>query len=145
MAATAVAIGVTSAIDGSGLTAFSALPLFPLAGLLLFLSRLSPRRAGLRWGAGRYYGRAAVYPLIVIGLCAAIALGAGAASFARVDWTKALGNIVLVTMATIVIALIIEEGFFRGALWAALVDARQRRAGTLLWSSIAFALWHISQ
>jgi membrane protease YdiL (CAAX protease family) len=143
-AATAAAIAVTSAMDASGLTAFSALPLFPLAAIVLLVSRLPSRGAGLRWGAERYHLWAAAYPIVVIGLCAAIALGAGAATLSRVDWSKALGNVALVAVATILVALITEEGFFRGALWAVLRDAGLGRRKTLFWTSVAFALWHIS-
>ena len=40
--------------------------------------------------------------------------------------------------------LITEEGFFRGWLWAALVRAGQTDKQVLIWTSIAFTLWHIS-
>ena len=142
--ATAVAIVVTSTMDASGLTAFSALPLFPLAGAVLLAMRASRGDAGLRLGSVRDYMRAVAYPVIVIGLCAAIALGTGGATLARVSWGRALGNVALVAAATVVVALITEEGFFRGALWAALGNAGLGRSGTLLWTSVAFALWHVS-
>jgi len=144
IAATALAIAVTSIMDASGLTAFSALPLFPLAGILI-ASRRSWHGAGLRWGAGRDYAWALAYPAIVIGLCAAVALGSGdSPTLARVNWAKALGNVGLITVATFVIALITEEGFFRGALWAVIGDAGLQRRATLAWTTIAFALWHVS-
>ena len=44
----------------------------------------------------------------------------------------------------ILMVLITEEGFFRGWLWAALKRAGQSDRQVLLWTSIAFTLWHIS-
>jgi membrane protease YdiL (CAAX protease family) len=40
--------------------------------------------------------------------------------------------------------LLTEEGFFRGWLWASLKRARKNEHQLLIWSSIAFTLWHVS-
>ena len=125
-------------MDASGLTAFSALPLLPIGGLLWYVTRSSRRAVGLTLGAPRYYGLALAYPVVVLGICALASLGTADAGGTHVDARKTLANIALGAVATTVIAILTEEGFFRGALWA----SRGRRP--LLFTSVAFALWHIS-
>jgi membrane protease YdiL (CAAX protease family) len=41
--------------------------------------------------------------------------------------------------------ILTEEGFFRGWLWASLERAGSPEARRLIWSSLAFALWHVSE
>ena len=53
-------------------------------------------------------------------------------------------NLLLVGGTTIPVALLTEEGFFRGWLWASLRRANQGTIATLILTSIAFALWHWS-
>jgi hypothetical protein len=133
-----LAIAVTTSMDATGLTAFSALPLLPIAGLLWYVTGSSRRAVGLTLGAARYYGLALAYPVVVLGICALVPLGTAGAAAMHVDARKTLANIALGAVATTIIAILTEEGFFRGALWA----SRSRRP--LLFTSIAFALWHIS-
>lgn len=45
---------------------------------------------------------------------------------------------------TIVFAIVTEEGVFRGWLWAALEHAGMARLGVFVWTSAAFAAWHVS-
>jgi membrane protease YdiL (CAAX protease family) len=52
-------------------------------------------------------------------------------------------NIGLMSSIGIVLGLVTEEGFFRGWLWAALKRAGQSDIQVLLWTSIAFAAWHV--
>ena len=40
--------------------------------------------------------------------------------------------------------ILTEEGFFRGWLWAALRRAGDPPGKTLIWTSLVFALWHLS-
>ena len=133
-----LAITVTTWMDASGLTAFSALPLLPIAGLLWYVTKSSPRAVGLTLGASRYYGLAVAYPVAVLGMCALLSLGAGDAAATHFDARNALANVALGAVATTIVAMLTEEGFFRGALWASC------RRQTLLFTSIAFALWHVS-
>ena len=133
-----IAITVTAWMDASGLTAFSALPLLPIAGLLWYVTGSSRRAVGLTLGAPRYYGLAVAYPVVVLGACALISLGVADAAATHVDARKALANVALGAVATTIVAMLTEEGFFRGALWA----SGQKRP--LLVTSIAFALWHVS-
>ena len=53
-------------------------------------------------------------------------------------------NFALVAISNILVGIITEEGFFRGWLWASLERAGVRRPRILIWSSIAFSLWHWS-
>ncbi|MGH8286940.1 MAG: lysostaphin resistance A-like protein, partial [Steroidobacteraceae bacterium] len=50
----------------------------------------------------------------------------------------------LIAVSTFIGAILTEEGFFRGWLWASLERAGQRPNRVLVWSSIAFAVWHLS-
>lgn len=144
VAAAAVAIVVTTTMDGTGLTAFSALPLLPIALALWWLVGGDRRSVGLVVGSARSYLIAAAYPLLVIGLATTIALGAGAGTIARIDWPTTIRQVAIAATATIVVAVLTEEGFFRGALWRALNRGDDTGWRTVLWTSVAFALWHIS-
>jgi len=113
------AIAITTAMDASGLSAFSALPLAPLMGLFWILERL-PRRSivVMAWGRWRDYGLAVLYPVAVIGAVAIVSTAAGAVDVSRTDWRKALINLALMSITTFLVAIVTEEGFFRGWLWA---------------------------
>lgn len=138
------AIAVTTAMDATGLSNFSALPLFPLMGLFWYLERLSRRSMGFVWGRWRHYGLAALYPLLVLGLVALIARVAGAVDVSQTDWKKTWINCGLIALSTFLVAILTEEGFFRGWLWASLERAGESPRRVLVWSSVAFSLWHLS-
>lgn len=138
------AIAVTTAMDAAGLSAFSALPLFPLLLLFAYMERLSRRDVGFTAGDGRSYLVAAACPVVVLGTLALLAALAGAVDTSQTDWGKALRNLALISVSTFLVAILTEEGFFRGWLFASLDRAGAGEARTLLWSSVAFALWHVS-
>jgi uncharacterized protein len=139
-----VSIGITTAMDATGLSAFSSLPLFPLFGLFWYLGRYSLAEIGLTIGRPRHYGLAVLYPLLVLGSVALIAELTGALNLAGTNWYKVWLNLAIVGGSTILVAILTEEGFFRGWLWASLTRAGQSEARVLVWTSIAFALWHLS-
>ena len=139
-----VAVAITTAMDATGYSMFSALPLVPLAGLFWFLQRFSRKEIGLVWGSLRAYGLALAYPILVLGLVAVIALMRGAIDTSNADWNKAFLNMALMSTTGIIMAMITEEGFFRGWLWAALRRAGQTNTQVLIWTSLSFTLWHIS-
>jgi len=139
-----LAISITTVMDASGLSAFSALPLFPLMVLLWYLERLPRRDVGLVRGRARHYGLALAYPVVVIGLLALVSSAAGATDVSKTNWQKAGLDIALLSLSTFFVAIVTEEGFFRGWLWASLGGAGVKRSHVLLWSSLAFALWHVS-
>lgn len=139
-----VAIAITTAMDATGYSMFSALPLFPLAGLFWYLQKFSRQEIGLVWGKPYTYGLAIAYPVIVLSSMGLIAFLAGAVDTSHTDWGKALLNMSLMSTTGVVMGLITEEGFFRGWLWAALKRAGQSDVQVLIWTSLAFTAWHIS-
>ena len=138
------AIAITSTMDANGLSAFSALPLAPLLGLFWYLQRLSRAQVGFDWGRWHYYVLAVLYPVIVVAAITMVAAAAGAMDLSHTNWKKAGINFILVAFSTVLVAVITEEGFFRGWLWASLERAGLRKMAILIWSSIAFSLWHWS-
>lgn len=140
-----VAIAITSTMDATGLTVFSALPLFPLAALFWYLQRLPRTAMGLVWGRWGDYSLAAGFPLIVLSAAAGIAFLAGHTHTGGTDWGKAGLNFAINAAGTIVVAILTEEGFFRGWLWASLDRAGVNSLKIVIWSSVAFALWHVSE
>jgi hypothetical protein len=140
----AIATAITTAMDATGFSVFSALPLLPLAALFWFLQRFSRQEIGLTWGKPYSYGLAVAYPLVVLGSIGIIAFLAGAVDAAGADLNKTVFNIFLMSSTGILMGLLTEEGFFRGWLWAALRRAGQTDRGALIWTTLAFTVWHIS-
>lgn len=122
-----VAIGVTSSLDATGYFAFSALSLFPLLVLFAWIERLPPRRMGFVWGVAGNYGLAILYPVVVLGLIVLSAAVAGAVDAEHTQWSKAALKLVAIGVSTFVVAILTEEGFFRG--W-------------LIVTSLSHALWN---
>jgi membrane protease YdiL (CAAX protease family) len=140
----AAAIGITTAMDAKGLSAFSALPLCPLFGLFWFLDRLPRASVGLTWGRAADYGLALLHPLVVLSAAALVSVAAGAADLSNSAWEKAGLNFALVSVSTILVAILTEEGFFRGWLWGSLERAGLPAPRIWILTSLAFALWHVS-
>jgi membrane protease YdiL (CAAX protease family) len=148
IAGVVVAIAITSTMDATGLTAYSSLPLLPLFLLFWYLERFSAQEVGFSWGRSRIWQSYAVavgFPLVVTGAIAVAAyamhaMHSDAAHHTTNVWVKLL----LVAGSTIPVALLTEEGFFRGWLWASLKRVGRGIAATLIATSIAFALWHWS-
>ncbi len=139
-----VAIAITTTMDATGYTMFSALPLFPLAALFWLLQRFSRRDVGLVWGELHHYGWALAYPILVLGCIAGIALLAGAIDTKGANWRMAFINMGMMSTVGTVAVLLTEEGFFRGWLWASLERAGRSKLQVLIWSTLAFTAWHIS-
>lgn len=139
-----VAIVVTTAMDAAGLTAFSALPLFPLMLLFWYLERIPRRNMGFVRGRWRDHGLAVLYPVAVLGAIALVATVTGAVDLSQTDWRKATLNLALGALSTFLVVILTEEGFFRGWLWASFEKAGQNQGRILLLSSVGFSLWHLS-
>ncbi len=139
-----IAIAITTAMDATGYSMFSALPLFPLAGLFWFLQKFSRQEIGLVWGNLQAYGLALAYPIVVLGFIAVVAMVFGAIDTSAADWNKTFLNIALMSSTGVIMVIITEEGFFRGWMWAALKRAGQTDLQVLIWTSLAFTLWHVS-
>lgn len=144
LAGIAIAIAITTTMDATGYAMFSALPLFPLAGLFWYLQSFSRTEIGLVWGSARYYGLAIAYPVLVLGATAAIAYAFGAVDTSNADWHKTLMNMGLMSSTGTLVVLLTEEGFFRGWLWAAFKRAGVGDTRVLIGSTLAFTAWHIS-
>ena len=139
-----LAIAITTSMDATGYSMFSALPLLPLTALLWWWQKLSRQQVGLVWGRLSDYGLALLHPVVVLGLMAVIAALAGAIDTSSADWNKTLLNMLLGSSTGILATLLTEEGFFRGWLWGSLKRAGQSETRVLVWTSLAFTLWHVS-
>lgn len=140
-----VAIAITSAMDATGLTVFSALPLALLFAVFWYAQGLPRREVGFVWGRWQHYALGMLYPVVVVFLLSLIARIAGAIDLSHTNWKKVGINFTLTTVSTVLVALITEEGFFRGWLWASLKRAQVSESGVLVWTSVAFAAWHSSE
>ena len=139
----ALAIASTTLLDAIGFGINVAL-LIPLFFLLWYLQRLSRVEIGIVWGPWRDYAVAILYPLVVIALVVLIASLSGAVALGKADWSKALGTFLTELLVSIPLAIVTEEGIFRGWLWASLLRAGVAPLSVLVWTSAAFAAWHIS-
>jgi membrane protease YdiL (CAAX protease family) len=143
---TLLAIAATAVMDVVGLV--NVLPLVLLFLLFWYLQHLSRAEIGWTWGRWRDYALAVFYPLLVLGLVGLIAWLSGAVKLATIDWFSTVFSIknglVLYILTNGLGALVTEEGFFRGWLWASLRRAGVTARGVLVWTSVAFAAWHVS-
>lgn len=140
----ALAIMITSLMDANRRSTFSALPLVPLIAIGWYLGRYSKKETGFIVGKRSDYLLAVLYPIIGIAYIAVLAFIAGKVDLSNNDWKKNATNLLLVTLSTCVVVLITEEGFFRGYLWAALKRSGLTQKYVLIFSSVAFMIWHIS-
>jgi membrane protease YdiL (CAAX protease family) len=144
------AIVITTTMDASGMSTYSALPLAPLSGAFWLLTRYERSQMGWSLGNRRGYVLALAHALLVPLLIGAIAWLAGYADFRALDATHAqparhaLRNAVLASTAGIPVTLLTEELFFRGWLWAALGRTEPRPTRVLWTTSAIFAIWHVS-
>jgi len=139
-----MAIAITTAMDANGLSAFSALPLCPLMLLFWYLDGLKRTEIGFVWGPIRDYGLAVLHSCLVLGLIVLLAWITGALDLEKSRGRTAGINFAIVALSTFLVAMITEEGFFRGWLWASLKRAGQSDPRVLAWTSLSFALWHLS-
>ncbi len=140
----ALAIAVTTTMDATGLTVFSALPLMPLMLIFWRLDRLGRGEIGFRPGGLRFHVLACVHPIAVMGALAGLATLGGALDVANTDWARTGRDLALVSLTTLPAVILTEEGFFRGWLWGSLARTARGEATVLLGSSLAFTAWHIS-
>lgn len=138
------AIAVTTAMDANGLSVFSALPLAPLMFLFWWLQKFSRVDVGFKWGSLRDHRLAVLYPLLVLGAATLIGFAGGGIDTSETNWSHFWLNFLVGGASTVLITTITEEGFFRGWLWASLLRAGQSRNAVVVWTSVAFSLWHLS-
>lgn len=138
-----LAIASTTVLDAVGF-GINVILLVPLFFLLWYLQRLSRIEIGLVWGRPRDYALAILYPLLVLALVGLIAWVSGAANPRTIDWGSDLLNLLAQIATTAVFAIVTEEGIFRGWLWASLERAGVAQLAVFVWTSVAFAAWHLS-
>jgi membrane protease YdiL (CAAX protease family) len=142
--AVVLAIAATTTMDATGFSAFSAFALTPLMFLFWAIERLPATKIGFKWGTLRDYTLALLFPIVAIGAVGLFAAIAGSAHLSGAKWNKAILNMIVLTTFTFLAAIVTEEGFFRGWLWGSLEKRGMKRSRIIVWTSVAFALWHIS-
>jgi len=142
--AAAIAIVITTTMDAVGFSMFSALPLMGLMVVYFFRGKLNRQALSFVVGHVREYAVSLFLPILVIATIVLIAWNIGAVNETGADWQKSRFNILMMASTGILMAAITEEGFFRGVLWGLLERSGSSRAETLLWTTIAFTLWHLS-
>ena len=128
----------------TGQSAFYNLWLIVMMIALWAAQRLTKREVGIAVGDPQSYLIALAYPVGIIGC---VAFGAWAAQLIDLkDYSAAtvFRRVSLNFLVTFVFALITEEGFFRGALWGSCARAGFTPAKTVIWTSLAFGLWHFA-
>ena len=143
VAGTFLSIACTTILDAVGLDGVNAVPLIPLFFLYWYLWRLSRAEIGIAWGRLQDYALALLYPVLVMGLIGFIAWLSGVVNIAATDWGNTWFHLII-GLVTIPLVIVSEEGIFRGWLWAGLQRAGVTGIGVLVWTSVAFAAWHIS-
>ncbi len=143
IAGVVVAIAVTTTMDATGYSVFSALPLLPIVVVFWLLSRVPRTTLGLTKGTAGGYGLALLHPAIAIGLLIATAI-AMRIDLAHPDWRHVGVKILVNSLVGTLVTLLTEEGFFRGWLWGTLDLAGWSATRVLFTTSVAFAAWHIS-
>lgn len=139
-----LAIIITTLMDFTGYTIFSALPLFGLTIIFWVISRLSKKQLGLSIGSLKFYGLAILYPVVVLSMTALIAIIYGDFSVSDSDWGDAVKKISVASTIGVLMVLLTEEGFFRGLLWGLFRKEGMSPTKTLMITSGLFTIWHIS-
>jgi len=128
-------------------TGQGALYTFWLTAMMMGLwaaQRLTRREVGIATGDAGSYAIAVAYPVGIIGCVVLGAWMAGLIDPSAFSARTTFRRLTLNFLVTFVFALITEEGFFRGALWGSCMRAGLSPARTLLWTSVAFGLWHLA-
>ena len=140
---TVIAIAVNAAMDATGLSDLSFASLFPLMLIFWAMQRLPRKNMGLAFGQLRHYGLALLHPLLIIGAIAVVCLAAGVADVSKVNWLSARNDLLVTIAISIPLAILTEEGFFRGWLYGSLQRAGMGELKIMIWTGIAFSLWHV--
>ncbi len=143
---TILAIGITGALVASGLSGLNTvLPLFALLVIFWGLFRYSRHALGFTLGNTKGYALAVLYPVLIIGALSALAYATGSVDLSKTQWPQVIQELAIIAAFTFVVALFTEEGFFRGWLWAALHNAGLSKTHIIVFTSIAFSLWHVPE
>ena len=109
-----VAATATNAIlPGNG-----AFLLLPVLLICWYLQRFSRKEMGFVVGRADYYGLGLLHPVLVLSLLALVAWAAGAVNVENANWSGIALIFAIQALATMLVTLVTEDGFFRGWLWA---------------------------
>ena len=128
----------------TGQGAFYSLWLAVMMIALWAAQRLTKREVGIAVGDPKSYFVALAYAVGIIGCVAAGAWAAQLIDLKDYSAATAFRRLSLNFLVTFVLALITEEGFFRGALWGSCERAGFTPAKTVIWTALAFGLWHFA-
>jgi len=138
-----IAIAVNAGMDAAGLSDVSFAPLLPLMLVFWAIQRLPRKSMGIAFGRLPHYGLAILHPVVIIGAIALVCLAAGVIDIGRIDWPKARNEFLTAVAISIPLGFLTEEAFFRGWLFGALERAGMSELKILIWTGVAFSLWHI--
>ena len=138
-----IAIAVNAGMDAIGLSDLSFASLFPLMLIFWAIQRLSRKSMGFSLGNWRHYGLALSQPALVIGLIALVCLILGAVDVSKANWSTVRNDFLVSVAISIPLGILTEEGFFRGWLFGSLQRAGISELKIMIWTGIAFSLWHI--
>ena len=111
---------------------------------LWFAQRMTMAEVGIVQGDAGSYLIGLAYVAGIIGLVGAGAWAAQLIDLKSYSAAAVFRRLSLNFLVTFVLALISEEGFFRGTLWVSCERAGFSPAKTILWTSIAFGLFHVA-
>ena len=112
------AIATNTIANACGLPSVGAFLLFPVIGIFWYLTRYSRKEMGLALGPLHYYGLGLLHPVLVLGLISLAAWLTVAIDIQNPDWSKVALSFAITALVSILVAILTEEGFFRGWLWA---------------------------
>lgn len=115
-----------------------------MVAILWGVQRLTRREVGLAAGDRTSYVAALAYVAGIIGLVALGAWASHAIDLANYSSATVSRRLALNFLVTFALTLVTEDGFFRGALWGSCERAGFSPAKTVLWTSVAFGLWHLA-
>lgn len=106
--------------------------------------QLTRRELGLALGDGTSWFVALAYVVGIVGLVIVGAWASNAIDLTNYSGATVSRRLLLNFLVTFALTLVMEDGFFRGALWGSCERAGFSPAKTVLWTSIAFGLWHLA-
>lgn len=119
------------------------LPLLVFFFLFWTLTKMSRAEIGFRIGGFGAYIASLVYAFLALSAVGVAASIAGDAGLEEASAGRSTLMALQMFAATWIGTIITEDGFFRGWLWGSLTRTRLGARGILLWTSLAFAAWHL--
>lgn len=143
IAGVVIAILVNVAMDGLGLSDISFASLLPIVLVFWAIQRLPRKSMGIAFGRLSHYALAILHPVLIIGGISLLCLAVGVVDTEHFNWQTARHDILVATAISIPLGLLTEELFFRGWLFGSLQRAGLSEWRVMIWTGIAFSLWHI--